>query len=231
MGPGTAAAGDVSPGYRVAFAAGLIVLGAGLAAGFARVAVRDGALPGLAQDPLLEAARSAGAGRKDAARTEYAAAALLNDADDALLLLAGVGLREAGHGADAEAVLRRSLAVRPRAATYAQLGWTVLQRGRVDEAAGLFESALRLDPRQTDALAGMGEVWLSRDRYPDAVASFRAAIVAGRTSGGILNSYGIALALSGDRAGAVKAFEAAARLTPTPDILENLARARAEAGR
>lgn len=231
MDPRPADTGDARRVYRLAFAAGLLVLAAALAGGFARVARRDHALPGLAQDPLLEALRSAGIGEKDAARAEYAAAVLLNEGDDSLLLQAGVGLRSAGHHADAEAALRRALAIRPRAGTHAHLGWTLMERGRLDEAAASFEAALRLDPREAVALAGMGEVWLSRDRYPEAAAAFRRAIAAGAPTAGTLNSFGITLALGGEPAAAVEAFEAAARLSPTPDILANLARAREAARR
>ena len=231
MDPHRAVAGDARRVYRLAFAAGLLVLAVALAGGFARIARRDHALPGLAQDPLLEASRSAGIGEKDAARAEYAAAVLLNEGDDNLLLQAGVGLRDGGHLADSETALRRALAVRPKAAAHAHLGWTLMRRGRLDEAAASFETALRLDPRDSMALSGMGEVWLSRDRYPEAAAAFKRAIASGTPTAGTLNSFGITLALGGEPAAAVHAFEAAARLSPTPDILANLARAREAARR
>jgi Tfp pilus assembly protein PilF len=224
--PPTAAAFDARRVYRLAFAAGLLVLAAALAGGFARVARRDHALPGLAQDPLLDALHAAGIGQKDAARAEYAAAVLLNEGDDNLLIQAGVGLRSAGHYADSEAALRRALAIRARASTHAQLGWTLMEAGRLDEAAAVFDTALRLDPREKVALGGMGEVWLSRDRYPEAIAAFERAIAGGAPDAGTLNSYGIALALGGKPEAAVAAFEAASRRSPTPDILANLARAR-----
>jgi tetratricopeptide (TPR) repeat protein len=226
-----AASGGARRAYRFAFLAGLFVLAAALAGGLVRVASRDHALPGLAQDPLLEASRSSRIGEKDAARAEYVSAAMLNRGDDNMLFQAGVGLRGGGHHADAETALRQALAIRPRAATHAHLGWTLLERGRLDDAAASFEAALRLDPREAVALAGMGEVWLSRDRYPEAAAAFKRAIAAGAPTAGTLNSYGITLALGGEPAAAVAAFEAAARLSPTPDILANLERARAAARR
>ena len=58
----------------------------------------------------------------------------------------------------------------------------------------------------------MGELWLTRDRYPEAAALFKRAIAAGTPTAGTLNSYGITLALGGQPAAAVEAFEAAARL-------------------
>ena len=231
MDPHPVAAADARRVYRLAFGAALLLFGAALTAGFARVARLDHALPGLAQDPLLEATRRAAAGEKAAARAEYMGAVVINQGDDSLLLQAGVGLRNAGHLADSEAALRRALAVRPRAATYAQLGWTLMQSGRWDEAAGSFESALRLDAGDTTALAGMGEVWLTRDRYPEAAAAFERALASGPPTAGTLNSYGITLALGGRSAAAVDAFAAAARLSPTPEILGNLARARQAARR
>ena len=84
---------------------------------------------------MLEALRSAGIGEKDAARSEFMAAVLLNQGDDNLLLQAGVGLRNSGHHAEAEAALRRALAIRQKAATHAHLGWTLMERGRLDDAA------------------------------------------------------------------------------------------------
>jgi tetratricopeptide (TPR) repeat protein len=219
------------PAYRAAFAAGLVLLAVALLGGFTRVAVRDHAVPGLAQDPLLDAARLAGLGAGDSARAEYAAAVLVNQGDDHLLVQAGAGLRDAGHHAEAEAVLRRALAMHPRAATHRHLGYTLLREGRLDEAAASFEAALRLDPADSDALAGMGEVLISRDRYAEAAGVLRRAVAAGPPSAARLNSLGIALALGGDPAAAIEPLEAAAGLSPTPDILANLDRARKAAGR
>jgi Flp pilus assembly protein TadD len=143
----------------------------------------------------------------------------------------GAGLRDAGHPAESEAVLRRALAMHPRAATHRHLGWTLLREGRLDEATASFEAALRLDPADSDALAGIGEVLISRDRYAEAASVLRRAVAAGAPSAERLNSLGIALALGGDPAAAIAPLEAAARLSPTPGILANLARARKAAGR
>ena len=215
--------------YRVAFVAGLLVLAAAIVAGFGRVAARDGGLPGLAQDPLLEAAYATRSGQPALARSEYAAATLLNPSDGVLMLQIGVALRLAGEHEEAAAMLRRSIELRPRAVTHAQLGWTLLETGRVDEAAASFEAAIRSDPRQPEALAGLGEVWLSRDRYPLAISAFEAAIAAGAASATTYNSYGIALSLAGRPADGERAFEAAVRLSPTADIVANLERARTAA--
>jgi Flp pilus assembly protein TadD len=227
----TGSAAHAPRAYRLAFAAALAILAAAMLCGFARTVLRDGAIPGLAQDPLLDATRSAGFGARSAAGAEYAAAVLVNQADDSLLLQAGAGLRDTGHHAAAEAVLRRALAIHPRASTYRHLGWTLLREGRADDAADSFGAALRLQPDDPDALAGLGEVLLSRDRYAEAASVLRRAVAEGAPAAGTLNSLGIALALGGDPAAAIAPFEAAARLAPTPDILANLARARQAAGR
>jgi tetratricopeptide (TPR) repeat protein len=215
----------------VTFVAGLTLLAAVLLGGFARVAMRDHALPGLAQDPLLEASRMSGRGDGAGARAEFAAAVGMNTGDDNMMLQAGAGLRAAGHHADAEAALRKALAIRARASTHAQLGWTLMQAHRLDEAAASFATALQMDPSDPLALAGMGEIRLTGDRYAEAAEFFRRSIAAKTPDAALLNSYGIALALGGNGASAVQAFELAARLDPTPDILANLARARATAPR
>jgi len=217
--------------YRVAFVAGLTLLAVVLVSGLARVAMRDRAFPGLEQDPLVEAARMSERGDRDAARAEFAAAVALNAGDDQMITHAGAGFRKTGHHADAEAALRKALQIRPRPSTYSQLGWTLMEAGRVDEAAASFAAALQTDPGEPLALAGMGEIRLTSDRYAEAADFFRRSIAAKTPDAAVMNSYGIALALAGNSTAAIQAFELAARLDPTPDILANLARARATSSR
>ena len=218
--------------YRLAFGLGLLIAVACFVAGLAQVAVSERRLPGLAMDPLIAARDALARGDKAAAGREYRGLAAVNSRDMDLLLQAAEGLVRAGDAAGGAELIGRAWAMNPgHPRVQTSLGWALYWTKRYDEAAARFEIALRADPRDVRAHAGMAEVRLEQQRYPEAEASLLRALELDPTNGSAHNSLGVAYALTGRPQRAVEEFGIAVRLSPTPDILANLERARGEAAR
>jgi tetratricopeptide (TPR) repeat protein len=74
---------------------------------------------------------------------------------------------------EAEAALRRSLALREHAMTRNNLGGLLEIEGRPDEAEREYQQALRLNPDLRPALANLGELYVKQGRYKDALPPLR----------------------------------------------------------
>ena len=74
---------------------------------------------------------------------------------------------------EAEAALRRSLALREYASTRNNLGGLLEIEGRLDEAEREYQQALRLKPDLRQALANLGELYVKQGRYEDALSPLR----------------------------------------------------------
>jgi Flp pilus assembly protein TadD len=74
---------------------------------------------------------------------------------------------------EAEAALRRSLALREYASTRNNLGGLLEIEGRLDEAEREYQQALRLKPDLRQALANLGELYVKQGRYKDALPPLR----------------------------------------------------------
>jgi tetratricopeptide (TPR) repeat protein len=74
---------------------------------------------------------------------------------------------------EAEALLRRSLALREYASTRNNLGGLLEIEGRADEAEREYQQALRLNPDFRQALANLGELYVKQGRYKDALPPLR----------------------------------------------------------
>jgi tetratricopeptide (TPR) repeat protein len=74
---------------------------------------------------------------------------------------------------EAEAALRRSLALREYASTRNNLGGLLEIEGRLDEAEREYQQALRLNPDLRQALANLGELYVKQGRYKDALPPLR----------------------------------------------------------
>ena len=198
--------------YRLAFRLGLLIAVACFVAGLAHVAVTEHRLPGL--------------------EMEYRGLAAVNSRDFDLLLQAAEGLVRAGDAPGGAELIGRAWAMNPgHPRVQTTLGWALYWTKKYDEAASRFESALRADPREVRAHAGLAEVRLEQRRYAEAEASLLRALELDPTIASAHNSLGVAYVLTGRPQRAVEEFGIAARLTPTPDILTNLERARGEAAR
>ena len=93
------------------------------------------------------------------------------------LLREAAALRESGHLPEAEAVMRRALALAPDSAqVHVQLGVTIASLGRVDEAERLFASAVELDPGDAYARMNLANAYRRRGELDQAMAHYRAAV-------------------------------------------------------
>jgi tetratricopeptide (TPR) repeat protein len=61
-------------------------------------------------------------------------------------------------------------------AAYAAKAWVTLERGGASEARDTFEQAIKLDPRNVDALDGEGRLLMNEGRYTEALARFDTAL-------------------------------------------------------
>jgi len=218
--------------YRLAFRLGLLIAVGCLVAGLVQVAVSERRLPGLEMDPLVRARDALARGEKAAAAREYRGMAAVNSRDLDLLLQSAEGLVKAGDVAGGAELIGRAWAQHPGdPRVHTALGWALYWTKKYDEAASHFDTALRADPRDFRAHAGLAEVRLEQQRYPEAEAALVRVMALDPTNGSAHNSLGVAYALTGRPQKAVEEFAIAARLSPTPDILANLERARAEAAR
>ena len=156
-------------------------------------ALRDHALPGLAQDPLLDASRSAALGARHAARAAYKARGAREPVrrPPAASRLAR---RSAARGTTRRQRRRcgASLAMHPRAAQRIVISaGRCSVAGRPDEAAASFEAACAsIPPTATRWPDGRGPV--SCDRYAEAAREPRRAIATEPPSAARLNSLGTA---------------------------------------
>lgn len=216
--------------YRLAFGLGLLIAVGSLVAGLARSAVFEHRLPGLEMDPLLRARDALARGDKAVAAREYRGMAAVNPRDLDLLLQSAEGLVRAGDAAGGAELIGRAWATHPGdPRVHTALGWALYWTKKYDEAAAHFETALRADPRNFRAHAGLAEVRLEQQRYAEAEPALLRALALDPTNGSAHNSLGVAYAMTGRPERAVEEFQVAARLSPTPDIMANLERARAEA--
>jgi len=115
----------------------------------------------------------------DSAAAEYAG--LARDAphfDEPLLLMARA-LAQAGRMVEAEATLRRAVAIRPSAPALRALGTRASQRREIPEAISLFQRSLALQPNQPDVLYQLALAYgLSRDLSNARSTALRLARVA-----------------------------------------------------
>jgi Flp pilus assembly protein TadD len=95
----------------------------------------------------------------------------------AALLLAGKAHRYAGLFTQGEKLWAYTLDLNPTAwAAHNNLGYVLLQSGRVGVAEKQFEIALRLNPLSANAHNNRGVVCLQTGRYADAVDEFETAL-------------------------------------------------------
>jgi Flp pilus assembly protein TadD len=218
--------------YRLAFRLGLLIAAGCLVAGLTQVAVSERRLPGLEMDPLLRAREALARGETATAAREYRGMAAVNARDLEMLLQSAEGLVRAGDAAGGAQLIGRAWAMHPgdpRIQT--ALGWALYWTKKYDEAASHFDTAMRADPRDFRAHAGLAEVRLDQRRYAEAEAELQRTLAIDPTLGSAHNSLGVVYAVTGRPQRAVEEFGLAARLAPTPDILANLERARAETAR
>ena len=133
----------------------------------------------------------------------------------AIVCFAAAARLQVGHWANTETLWRRAVAVTVRNdRALDNLGWTLAEAGRMDEAAGYFAAGLAINPSRADSANALGLHLLATDRPAAAAEFFDMAI---RAEPDLPQSYanlGIALARLGRPAAARAAFERSVALDP-----------------
>ena len=93
-------------------------------------------------------------------------------------------------------------------------GNALLARGRAAEALDSYERALKIDPKQREALALKGEALSALGRYAEAIAIFDGVLAASPKDVETLNARGIARLATGQLAEANEDWQAQLNLTP-----------------
>jgi len=124
----------------------------------------------------------------------------------------GIALASTGRPAAAKGEFEKAIEIDPRnARAYNNLGNVLRAMNQPDEAAKAYENAVQLAPRYPDPLNGLGALAVQRDRPSEALPLFDKAIALAPNFFEARLNRGIALQLSGDRAGAVREYEALLR--------------------
>ena len=90
---------------------------------------------------------------------------------------AGVLAHQQGRGADAVALIEKSLGlIPPRADACNNLGIALQAQGRVDEAIAAYQRAIALDPNHANAYSNLGVLFRATGRPVEAEAAYRTAI-------------------------------------------------------
>jgi len=140
---------------------------------------------------------------------------------------------QAGRLAEAEALYRQVLAVRPHHVDALHfLGLLSHQIGSHGRAVDLIRQAVSLDPNQPDALCNLGEAHRALGRLDEATAMYRRAIELQRNHAEAWDNLGIALAEQGHFEQAIAAHQQALQLKPDhAPAHNNLGTALVEIGR
>jgi cytochrome c-type biogenesis protein CcmH/NrfG len=138
------------------------------------------------------------------------------------VLLSSVGQNER-----ALEMLRRAVAAAPdNAGTWNNLGAVLRENGRGSEATAAFQRALAIDPKHDRARVGLAQQMLASGSVEQARAMLEQVLAANPTLAEANYAMGQALELSGDRAGAARAFTAFLRYAPArfAPVLERVRR-------
>jgi len=89
------------------------------------------------------------------------------------------------------------------------LGNTLVEAGRIDEAIEQFRAASRISPGYSDPHQNLGNVLTRMGRDAEAVSEYRLALPGNPTNANVLYNLGRTLQKTGDAAGATEAFDQA----------------------
>jgi tetratricopeptide (TPR) repeat protein len=124
----------------------------------------------------------------------------------------GIALASTGQPAAAIGEFEKAIEIDPRnARAYNNLGNVLRATNRLDDAASAYTKSIQLAPRYPDPLNGLGALAVQRDRPAEALPLFDKAIALAPNYFEARLNKGIALQLSGDRAGAAREYQALLR--------------------
>jgi tetratricopeptide (TPR) repeat protein len=106
--------------------------------------------------------------------------------------------RQTGMWHDTETLWGRTLAVAPTSTVaHNNLGVTLLEQGRPEDARRHFEETLRIDPEDATAVFNMGVLAASRERWDEAIAYYKRALRTNPANALVWNNLGVAAAERG----------------------------------
>ncbi|KWO87116.1 glycosyltransferase 9 family protein [Burkholderia ubonensis] len=180
----------------------------------ARASARDASGTRAPAAMLSRAQNWHGAGRLDDAAREYLAV-LANEPDNPQALHQyGVLQFQRGAAADAEALLRQSIAIDAGVRALSDLGAILGDVGRADEALAQFDAALRVDPRDVQTLVRQGNTLIGLRRYEPALAAFDRALAVSPLVLDALCNRGSALRALGRHQEALDTYDRALMVEP-----------------
>jgi len=117
----------------------------------------------------------------------------------------------------AEKHLREAIRIRPNFKNALNgLGYLMMIQGKQDEASRLLEKTLQVDPDFVPAIKNLGDVRARQGRLDDAITLYRRAMThyKNHQDPELLNNFGVALYLKGDKEEAVLKIREALHLKP-----------------
>ena len=156
-------------------------------------------------------------GKPDEAYSHFQAAAEINPNDPMSHSNLGAYLQEHGKLSEAMAQYDRTISLTSDAgllaATYANLGAAYCKLGEDERARDSYDQALRLNPNQSSAYLGLGELLEKQNQMDDAIRNYSRSVDLLPTDTGLL-LLGHALERAGRRPEALAAYQAALKLSP-----------------
>ncbi len=156
-------------------------------------------------------------GKPDEAYSHFQAAAEINPVDPMSRSNLGVYLQEHGRLPEAMEQYNRTISLTSDAgllaATYANLGAAYRKLGEDEKARDSYDQALKLNPNQSNAYLGLGQLLEKQNRLDDAISNYSKSVELRPTDTGFL-LLGHALESAGRRPQALAAYQAALKLSP-----------------
>ena len=154
--------------------------------------------------------------RQDEALRDYRALLAIDGKNVPALLQVAQIAQQKGDDRTVRTSLNQAITAAPGNMTprFALINYLSAQR-KFPEAQAATGEMLRVQPNNTDGLALLGRVQLAQKQNKEAVTTYRRLVSLMPTNAGPQVLLGNALSISGDRAGAGRALDTAAKLAPT----------------
>jgi protein O-mannosyl-transferase len=156
-------------------------------------------------------------GKPDEAYSHFQTAAEINPSDPMSHSNLGAYLQEHGKLPEAMEQYDRTISLTSDAgllaATYANLGTAYRKLGEDEKARDSYERALRLNPNQSNAYLGLGQLLEKQNQLDDAIRNYSKSVALRPTGTGFL-LLGHALESANRRPEALAAYQAALKLSP-----------------
>jgi protein O-mannosyl-transferase len=156
-------------------------------------------------------------GKPDEAYPHFQAAAAINPRDPMSHSNLGAYLLQHGQIADAMKQYERTISLTSDpgllSSTYANLGVAYRKLGEDEKSRDSFEQALRLNPNQSNAYLGLGELLEKQNRLDDAIQNYSRSVELRPTDMGFM-LLGHALESAGRQPEALAAYRSALKLSP-----------------